>query len=169
MRRVFGIVAASLAVLLVAAVALLYWLLSGDGVRSAIEQQASAWLGQPVTIASARVSLWPRVAIGLRQVGIGSPARLRLAQVDLAASPLALLARRVEDAEIRIRNSRLDLPLRVGLPVRRSGPRPGATAVRRRHRSWQRPPRQQRRTASASCPSARSCSTTWWCPAWAAS
>jgi len=121
MRRVFGIVAASLAVLLVAAMALLYWWLSGDGIRSAIERQAGAWLGQPVTIASARVSLWPRVAIALRQVGIGRPARVRLEQVDLAASTLALLARRVEDAEIRIRNTRLELPLRVGLPFAAAG------------------------------------------------
>ena len=126
MRRALRIVAASLAVLVVAVVALLYWLLSGDAVRSAIEQQASAWLGQPVTIASARVSLWPRVAIGLRQVGVGSPTRLRLAQVDLAASPLALLARRVEDAEIRIRNTRLDLPLAVPLPILVGGAATGA-------------------------------------------
>src|SRR5687768_6082009 len=129
MRRVFGIVAASLAVLLIAAVLLLYWLLSGDGIRSAIEQQASGWLGQPVTIESASVSLWPRVAIALRQVDVGSPARLRLAQVDLAASPLALLARRLEDAEIRIRNSRLDLPLPIPLPV--AAPGPGASGATR--------------------------------------
>jgi hypothetical protein len=127
MRRVFGIVAASLAVLLIAAVLLLYWLLSGDGIRSAIEQQASGWLGQPVTIESASVSLWPRVAIALRQVDVGSPARLRLAQVDLAASPLALLARRLEDAEIRIRDSRLDLPLPIPLPI--AAPGPGASSA----------------------------------------
>jgi hypothetical protein len=123
MRRIFGIVAASLGVLLLAVVAALYWLVSGDGVRSAIEQQASSWLGQPVSIASARVSVWPRVAIGLRQVDIGNPARLRLAQVDLAASPLSLLRGRVEDAEIRVRNSRLDLPLQPPPP---SGGRGGA-------------------------------------------
>lgn len=125
MRRVFGIVAASLAVLLIAAVLLLYWLLSGDGIRSAIEQQASGYLGQPVTIESASMSVWPRVAIALRQVDVGSPARLRLAQVDVAASPLALLARRLEDAEIRIRNSRLDLPLPISLPI--AAPGPGAS------------------------------------------
>ena len=124
-RRIFGIVAASLAVLLLAVVGALYWLLSGDGVRSAIEQQASGWLGQPVSIASARVTVWPRIAIGLRQVDIGSPPRLRLAQVDLAASPLALLRRRVEDAEIRVRDSRLDLPLQLQLSA--SGPG-GATS-----------------------------------------
>src|SRR5262245_47483628 len=137
MRRIFGIVAASLAALLLAVVAALYWLVSGDGVRSAIEQQASSWLGQPVSIASARVSVWPRVAIGLRQVDIGNPARLRLAQVDLAASPLSLLRGRVEDAEIRVRNSRLDLPLqppppsggRGGAPSDAGGTEPQATST----------------------------------------
>jgi hypothetical protein len=126
MRRIVGIVAASVAVLLLAAVAALYWLLSGDGVRSAIEQQAGAWLGQPVTIASARVSLWPRVAISMRQVGIGRPPRVRLAQVDLGASPLALLSRRVEDAEISIRDSRLDLPLHLPMPIDGPGASAGA-------------------------------------------
>jgi uncharacterized protein involved in outer membrane biogenesis len=116
MRRVIGIVAASLAALAVVGAALLYWFLSGDGVRTAIERQASAWLGQPVTIASARVSIWPRAAIGLRDVAVGNPARLNLAEVDVAASPLALLSRRVEDAELRIRNTRLELPLQVPLP-----------------------------------------------------
>jgi hypothetical protein len=128
MRRVFGIVAASLAVLLLAAVAALYWMLSGDGVRTAIEQQAGAWLGQPISIASARVGLWPRAAIRLRQVSVGNPPRLRLAQVDLAASPLALLGRRVEDAEIHIRDSRLDLPLQVALPA--GAPGAGASGSR---------------------------------------
>lgn len=116
MRRAIGIVAASVALLLIAAVAGLYWFLSGDGVRRAIEQQATGWLGQPVTIASARVTLWPRVGVALRQVGIGTPTRVQLARVDLTASPLALLARRLEDAEVRIRNTRIQLPVALALP-----------------------------------------------------
>jgi uncharacterized protein involved in outer membrane biogenesis len=125
-RRILGIVAASLAVLVVAGIGSLYWLLSGDGVRRAIEQQASAWLGQPVAIASARVTLWPRVALGLRQVGVGQPVRVRLAEVDVSASPMALLSRRVEDAEVRIRNTRLDLPLPLALPASPPPPTAGA-------------------------------------------
>jgi uncharacterized protein involved in outer membrane biogenesis len=122
MRRVIGIVAASMAVLVAAGAAVLYWFLSGDGVRVALERQATAWLGQPVSIASAQVALWPRAAIGLRQVAVGDPVRLRLAEVDVAASPLALLSRRVEDAEIRIANTRIELPFAVPLPLPAGGP-----------------------------------------------
>jgi hypothetical protein len=31
-----------------------YWLFAGDGLRLAIEQQASEWLGQPVSVGRAR-------------------------------------------------------------------------------------------------------------------
>lgn len=125
MRRAIGIVAASAALLLIAAVAGLYWFLSGDGVRRAIEQQATGWMGQPVTIASARVTVWPRIGIALRQVGIGAPARVQLARVDLTASPLALLGRRLEDAEIRIRDTRIELPVALALPFAAASGGPG--------------------------------------------
>ena len=59
-----------LAAVLVAAGAL-YYFMSGDGVRQALERQATAWLGQPVRIASASAQILPRPAIALGDVRVG--------------------------------------------------------------------------------------------------
>ena len=54
MRRILLIAAATLVVIVLAATLGLYWFFSGDGMRQALEQQATSWLGQPVKITSAR-------------------------------------------------------------------------------------------------------------------
>ncbi len=106
------------AVLLLVAVAAggVYWLVSGDGIRLALEQQASGWLGQPVRIGAARGQLFPRVGIKLGDVRIGEPARVTLADVDVSTGLRALLQRRIADADVRVRNSRINLPLPFALP-----------------------------------------------------
>ena len=114
--RLLGIVAVSIVVAIALAAAGVAWFLSGNGVRDAIEQQASEWLGQRVRVASARVRVWPRVAVRLSDVRIGDPVRARLNEVDVSASPLALISRRVEEAELRVRNTRVDLPLALSAP-----------------------------------------------------
>ena len=76
----------------------LYWFFSGDGMRRALEQQATAWLGQPVRIKAARGQLFPRPGIGLSGVEVGEPVRLTLSSVDLSTDLRALLNRRIEDA-----------------------------------------------------------------------
>jgi uncharacterized protein involved in outer membrane biogenesis len=111
MRRIaLWVLAVSAAIFTVAAGAA-YWLLSGDGIRVALESQASAWLGQPVRIASATGRVFPRLGINLGDVRIGEPARMTLADVELSASLRALLSRRIDEAEVIISDSRIELPL----------------------------------------------------------
>lgn len=107
----------ALAVLVVVAAGAVYWFFSGDGIRRALEQQATAWLGHPVRIASASGRLFPRVGVQLTNVRVGEPVRLALADVEVSTGLRALLSRRVEDAELILSDSRIDLPLPFTLPT----------------------------------------------------
>lgn len=106
-----------LTVLVLIAAGAVYGLFSRDAVRRALEAQASARLGQPVRIGSASGRIFPRAAIHLGDVRVGDPVRLTLADVEVSTGLRALLSRRVEDAEIVIANSRIDLPLPFSLPA----------------------------------------------------
>lgn len=112
LRRAFLIVL----VLGAGAAGAIYWFFSGDGMRRSLERQATQWLGQPVRIASATAHLFPRVAIQLRDVRVGEPVRLSLADVEVSTSLRPLLSRRVEDAEIIVSDSRVDMPLPFSIP-----------------------------------------------------
>src|SRR5690606_1373651 len=57
-----------------------------------------------------------RLGISLSDVRAGDPARLTLEDVDVTASLLPLLNRRIEDADIVISGSRIELPLPFTLP-----------------------------------------------------
>lgn len=94
----------------------IYWFFSGDGMRRSLEHQATRWLGHPVRIASATAHLFPRVAIQLRDVRVGEPVRLSLADVEVSTGLRPLLSRRVEDAEIIVSDSRVDMPLPFSIP-----------------------------------------------------
>ena len=111
---------AVLALALVAA-GWLYWFLSNDGIRVALEQQATAWLGQPVKIGALGAQFWPRPGVTLERVAIGEPARLTLAEVGVSTELSALLRRRIADGAIRIRNTRLELPLPFEIPTSGGG------------------------------------------------
>ncbi len=106
-------------VLLVAAAmaAAAYWFFRSDGVRLAIERQASAWLAQPVSIGAATAQLFPRIGVRLQDVRVGEPARLTLATVEVSTGMRALLSRRVEDAEIAVSDSRIEMPLPFEIPM----------------------------------------------------
>lgn len=104
-------------VILALAAAAVSWFFSGDGIRRALERQASAWLGQPVHIASARAQIFPRVAIQLTDVRVGAPERLTLADVEVSTGLAGLLARRVEDTEVIVSDSRVELPLPFVIPT----------------------------------------------------
>lgn len=97
--------------------ALLYWLLAGDGIRLALERQASAWLAQPVSIESAGAKLIPRIGVRLGNVRIGEPARVVLATVDVSTGLMPLLSRRIEDAQLAVADSRVDMPLPFAVPA----------------------------------------------------
>jgi len=107
---------AVLALALVAA-GLLYWFLSNDGIRVALERQATAWLGQPVHIAAVGAQFWPRPGVTLERVTVGEPARLTLAEVGVSTELSALLRRRIADGAVRIRNTRVELPLPFEIPT----------------------------------------------------
>jgi uncharacterized protein involved in outer membrane biogenesis len=117
MRKILIIGAAAIVGILLVATLGLYWFLSGDGIRSALEQQATSWLGQPVRIKAARAQLFPRPGIALSGVEVGEPAQLTLSSVDLSTDLRALLNRRVEDATLVISDSTMQLPLTFAIPA----------------------------------------------------
>jgi uncharacterized protein involved in outer membrane biogenesis len=103
-------------------------LLGGDRIKSAIEAQASAALGRPVTIRTASPHLWPRVGIDLTGIQIGSANELTVEQARLTTGLRALFRRRVEDADVSIERSRIDVRWALGLLEVLSRDRPGAGA-----------------------------------------
>jgi hypothetical protein len=110
LRRLLYAVA-GLAVLAVAFVLIARAMLASDLVRSALEQQLSAWLDEPVRIGEARASVVPRITLDLRDVTIGDPPAVTLGEVRVVTGLRGVLARRVVDAEVVVADSRLELPL----------------------------------------------------------
>jgi uncharacterized protein involved in outer membrane biogenesis len=111
LRRVIliAIAVAVLAIALIAGAA--YWLFAGDGFRLALESQASTWLGQRVRIEAARARFFPRIAIQLTNIRVGEPVRLALDDVELGADLIPMLRGRIEDADVRVSGSQIDMPL----------------------------------------------------------
>jgi uncharacterized protein involved in outer membrane biogenesis len=116
MRKLLLYLVLAVVVVMLCAAGFVYWFFSGDGLRRAIEQQATAFLGQPVTIGRARAGVFPRTAIHLGEVRIGDPARVTLAEVDVSTDFRELLSRRIQDAAITIANSRIEMPLPFTIP-----------------------------------------------------
>ena len=113
------------ALIVVVAAGAAYWFFARDGFRQALEAQATAWLGHPVRISAARVQFLPRLAVQLRDIRVGEPVRLTLDEVDLASDLRPLVNGRIENADLAISGSAIDLPLPFGLP---QGPGRDATA-----------------------------------------
>jgi len=110
--RTRALVIAGVFVLLIGGAYLLVrTLVPADLVRTAIEQQLSAKLGQPVHIASASASVLPQIAVDLHDLTIGQPAAVQLGRMRLVTGLGGLLSRRVEDASIVIENGRIQWPL----------------------------------------------------------
>lgn len=110
-RRIAIGALATVVVVAMAGAGFVYWFLSGDGIRQALEQQATTWLGQPVRIESASAQFVPRLGITLRNVRVGEPATLTLAAVAVSTDLRALLGRRIEQAAITVSDSRIQMPL----------------------------------------------------------
>jgi len=117
MKKVLLRVVLVLVVLVLGTAAAVYWFFSGDGLRLTLEQQATAWLGQPVRIGRASAGLFPRAAIRLGDVRIGEPVRVTLADVDVSTDFRGLLSRRIQDAAVTIANSRIEMPLPFTIPA----------------------------------------------------
>jgi uncharacterized protein involved in outer membrane biogenesis len=127
-RLIFAVIAVVVVVAITIAAAA-YWFFSRDGFRRALEAQATAWSGQPVQIGAAGAQVFPRLAIQLRNIRIGESTQLTLNEVDLAADLRPLLAGRIENADVRVSGSRIDMPLPFGLPEETNGGESGATAA----------------------------------------
>jgi len=127
-RRLILLALGVILVLVVAMAAAMYWFVSGDGVRRALESQATKWLGQRVTIGKAEAHVFPRPAITLRDVRAGDPARVMLAEVQLSAGLKPLWSRRIEDAEVSVSDSRIDMPLPFAMPAPGQGAAAPASA-----------------------------------------
>ncbi len=105
------------ALLLVAAAAVYLVItrgLHGELLRSTLETQLSARLGQPVHIGSAGASIFPP-ALDLRDVAVGQPASVRLSRVRVMTGLRGLLSRRVEEAEVVLSDGQIAWPLPFGL------------------------------------------------------
>ncbi len=122
-RRLLLLAAGVVLVVVVAMAVAVYWFLSGDSVRAALESQATRWLGQRVTIGTAAARIFPRPAITLGDVRVGEPVRIVLAEVQLSTGLKPLWSRRIEEAEVAVSDSRIDMPLPFALPA------PGAGAA----------------------------------------
>src|SRR4051794_41968316 len=88
------------ALLLVAAAAVYLVItrgLHGELLRSALETQLSARLGQPVHIGSAGASIFPP-ALDVRDVAVGQPGAGRLSRVGVVTGLRGVLSRRVGEA-----------------------------------------------------------------------
>jgi uncharacterized protein involved in outer membrane biogenesis len=86
-------------------------IIGGEAVRRTLEEQLSARLGEPVRIGSLGASFFPRVALDLRDVSIGQPARTTIKELTIATNLRGLLSRHVEDAEILVSNSRMPVDM----------------------------------------------------------
>jgi uncharacterized protein involved in outer membrane biogenesis len=124
LRRLLLGILVSTVVLITATSVLAYWFLAGDGVRLAIEGQASAWLGQPVRIGRASVDVLPRLGIQLGDVRVGDPVRLALGDVHVSTALRALLSRTIDEAAVTVADSRIELPLPFGRPAGDPGSSP---------------------------------------------
>ena len=108
-----------LAVVIVAGVALALYarsVLASENVRATLESQLTSYFGQPVRIGAAGASIFPRVALRLSDVAIGSPPTVIVEQVSISTGLRGLFSRRIEDAAVALANGRVVLPaaLRLG-------------------------------------------------------
>ncbi len=120
LRRILLLTAAAVVLLILIAAGTAYWFFARDGFRSALEAQTSSWIGLPVRIGSARAQFLPRLAIQLSDIRVGQPAQLSLDDVELASDLRPLVSGRIENADVRISGSRIDMPLAFGLPEKTS-------------------------------------------------
>jgi uncharacterized protein involved in outer membrane biogenesis len=121
MRRRFAIAAAVVLLLAIGLYVAASMLLGSDAVRTQLERQLSDRFGQPVRIASASASIFPRVGVDLRDVNIGQSA-VHLAHLRVTTGLLALISRTVADAEVEAADGRIVLPLPFAVTGTSSSP-----------------------------------------------
>ena len=130
--------AAGLLLILVAVVVLVRSLVTPERVKSSLEVQATRVLGAPVTVGTLEVAWYPRVGLRLEDVRIGQPQQLGIGELQISAGLAGLLRRRVDDAEIIVRRSQVDVRALVALAAKAathtSGPAAGQRQLVLHHR-----------------------------------
>jgi uncharacterized protein involved in outer membrane biogenesis len=107
------LVGALLAILLLS-IGLFVWVravFTQDNVRTALAEQLSKGLGQPVKVARIAATIYPRVTVNLKDVTIGEPARIHVQTLHVGADFGALLSRRIEHARLELSGAHVELPL----------------------------------------------------------
>lgn len=114
-KKTLLVVLAVLVLLVIAGYVAARMVLGSSIVPEQLEQQLSARFGQPVHIGGATASVFPRVALDLRDVSIGTIPSVTLARVQVATSLRGLFSRTIEDAEVIVSDGRMTLPLPFSL------------------------------------------------------
>jgi uncharacterized protein involved in outer membrane biogenesis len=102
------------ALVLVVSIGLFFWareVFTQDNVRTALGEQLSKSIGQPVVVGGIGASIFPRVAVDLTDVEIGKPARIHVHTLKVGTDFRALLSRRIEHAAMRLDGAKVELPL----------------------------------------------------------
>jgi uncharacterized protein involved in outer membrane biogenesis len=104
-----------------------------DLVRTQLEQQLSARIGQRVTIGSAGAVLFPQIAVDLRTVTIGEPPAVRLGRVKVLTGFRALFSDVIDVREVVVSDGRLggaDQPFTFDLAASVLGDRLDITSLK---------------------------------------
>jgi uncharacterized protein involved in outer membrane biogenesis len=107
--KLAAIAGLALLVLMLGAWLSIRMMLGGDRIKSAIEAQASAAIGKPVTIRAASPHLFPRVGLDLTGISVGTHNEVSIESATLTTGFWALMRRRVEDARISVVRSTIDV------------------------------------------------------------
>ncbi len=75
--------------------------LASDLARSTLERQLTVRLGRPVRVGSATASVFPRIAVDLHDVTIGSAPPVRIGRIKVVTGLASLFMRTIADASIR--------------------------------------------------------------------
>ena len=100
--------------ILVLSIGLFLWaraVFTHDYVRTALAEQLSKALGQPVRVETIAATIYPRVTVNLGHVTIGEPARIHVQTLHVGADFGALLSRRIEHARLELSGAKVELPL----------------------------------------------------------
>jgi len=112
-------------VLLIAAAWIIRSRLTTDSIKSTLEEQASAALGEPVRIGALSVRWYPRPGLTLDGVTVGTSRAMSIDRLVVSTGLRPLLSRHIAEAEVLIEQSRLDAPRFLALlttPARQPGP-----------------------------------------------
>lgn len=107
-----------------------WWFVTPERIRESLEAQATSAIGLPTHVDRLSVSWFPRIALRLEEVRVGDPAQLTAHELDVSTGLRGLLSRRIEDAALTVRNSRLDLPSLLQIIARLTRSSPGGQTTK---------------------------------------